>query len=236
MQPHATPNGRASPYRGDPSPKPRVRSPARATKPWVRQPSMQRSPTGATLPNPESQPPHKPQRLRKPQRGDPSQSPGCAALQGRPNPGNTNRHTSPNHRTPPRQPQPPTAAQAPAGRPFSKPRVRSPARATKPWVSSYPQSRSPTGATLKQPWCTSWRLLWGRRPFALGHRHQCSAPTPPESVTRRSVGAIRMTASHERGDLLRELRQSAYQVAGASDSSLSSYPGATSSIPPEIEK
>ena len=47
LQPRACPNGRASPYRGDPSPKPRVRSPARATKPWVSQPSRQRSPTGA---------------------------------------------------------------------------------------------------------------------------------------------------------------------------------------------
>ena len=43
LQPRACPNGRASPYRGDPAPKPKVRSPARATKPWVRQPSIQRS-------------------------------------------------------------------------------------------------------------------------------------------------------------------------------------------------
>ena len=43
LQPRACPNGRASPYRGDPAPKPKVRSPARATKPWVRQPSIQSS-------------------------------------------------------------------------------------------------------------------------------------------------------------------------------------------------
>ena len=43
LQPRACPNGRTSPYRGDPSPEPRVRSPARATKPWVNQPSIQSS-------------------------------------------------------------------------------------------------------------------------------------------------------------------------------------------------
>ena len=41
----------------------------------------------------------------------------------------------------------PTAAQAPAGRPFPEPRVRSPARATKPWVSQPSRQRSPTGVT-----------------------------------------------------------------------------------------
>ena len=152
MQPRATPNGRASPYRGDPSPKPRVRSPARATKPWVRQPSIQRSPTGATLLNPGSQRRHKPQRPSKPQRGDPS----------------------------------------------PKPRVRSPARATKPWVRQPSIQRSPTGATLPNPGkpkhnaphFTSTPLTF---PRVL--RPQSGAPTPPESVTRRSVGALVISSS-----------------------------------------
>ena len=54
---------------------------------------------------------------------------------------------------------PPTAASAPAGRPFSEPRVRSPARATKPWVRPCPQSRSPAGATRSTALCHSTALF-----------------------------------------------------------------------------
>ena len=115
-------------------------------------------------------------RRGKPQRGDPFQSPGCVALQGRPNPGFVRAH---NHKAlqgrpierpfSTKRPLYPcavrgevlrsrrlcslagclAAASAPAGRPFPEPRVRSPARATKPWVRSCPQPRSPAGATHK---------------------------------------------------------------------------------------
>ena len=78
----------------------------------------------------------------------PPQSPGCVALKGRPNPGNPNR--PPTAVQAPTVAQISTAAQAPAGRSFSEPRVCSPARATKPWVSQPYRQRSPTGATLSK--------------------------------------------------------------------------------------
>ena len=75
-----------------------------------------------------------------PYRGDPFQSPGCVALQGRPNPGNPNRGASTNGRASPYR-----------GDPSPEPRGRSPPRATKPWVSQPPCKEALQGRHNPQP-------------------------------------------------------------------------------------
>ena len=92
---HTTLNRRASPYRDDPSQSPGCAAlkgrPNPGNTNHCASPTAVHSPTAA-----QPQPPQTPNGRVSPHRGDPFQSPGCAALQGRPNPGNTNRHTNTN--------------------------------------------------------------------------------------------------------------------------------------------
>ena len=124
--------GCASPYRGDP-----LQSPGCAAlkgRPNPGNTNRHTTPNHRTSPNHHTSPNRHttPDSRISPYRGDPLQSPGCAALQGRPSPGNPNRRTTPNSHTTPNSP--PNGRVSPyRGDPSPKPRVRSPARATKPW-------------------------------------------------------------------------------------------------------
>ena len=94
---HANPNGRVSPYRGDPLQSPGCAAlkgqPNPGNTNHCASPTAVHSPTTAQTPTSRASP----DSHASPYRGDPLQSPGCAALKGRPNPGNTNHHTPLNH-------------------------------------------------------------------------------------------------------------------------------------------
>ena len=128
----------------------------------------------------------------------PPQSPGGVALQGRPNPGLGSPHAKKPYRggaTPNRHANPNGRASPYRGDPSPKPRVRSPARVTKPWVSQPPCKEALQGRPLKRPWCASWRPLWGRRPFALLEGRACrcidrySSAVPHSAQPRGRQGA-----------------------------------------------
>ena len=128
-----------------------VGRPCRASGLWARtnpgfgRPHAKKPYRGGATPNR----PANPNGRASPYRGDPSQSPGCVALQGRPNPGLVS----------------PTGKEALQGRP------------------------------LKRPWGTSWRPLWGRRPFALLEGRACryvdrySSAVPHSAQPRGRQGA-----------------------------------------------
>ena len=135
-----------------------------------------------------------------PYRGDPSQSPGCAALKGRPNPGNTNHCASPTavHSPTAAQPQPP---QTPNGRvspyrgdPFQSPGCAALQGRPNPGnTDHHANTNRHTNTNHHAPPPTFATPLTSPRAL----RPQSGAPTLPESMTRRSVGALVISSSRE---------------------------------------
>ena len=180
---------------------PTTTPPSTAAQPPTTTPPPTAAQTSTTAQTSTATPP--PDSRVSPYRGDPFQSPGCAALKGRPNPGNTNHCASPTavHSPTTAQPQPP---QTPNGRvsPYRGDPLQSPGCAA---LKGRPNPGNTNHHTpLNHHANTNRRTTPNhhapRPPPPHSHsprvlRPQSGAPTPPESVTRRSVGALVISSS-----------------------------------------
>ena len=132
-----------------------------------------------------------PQRPNKPQRGDPPQSPGCVALQGRPNPGLVSPHTKKPYRG-----DPLSGRGTHRGAPYGDGGL----------LLYWKEGLVDALTDIPQQSLTAHSLGAGREQPQASRADAPTkglapsrAPTLPESVTRRSVGAIGCLSQARRG-------------------------------------